>query len=46
MSTISRACSPAISSRTEAIGLERCFPRNHGMAQKPHLRSQPSATFT
>ena len=37
---------PSISSRIEASGLERCFPRNDGIAQNPQRRSQPSATFT
>jgi len=30
----------------EATDRDRCLPRNEGMAQKPQLRSQPSATFT
>ena len=34
------------SSRMDATDRDRCLPRKEGMAQKPQLRSQPSATFT
>ncbi len=48
-STIS-ATPPSTRSRTsvsiDSIVRDRCLPRNEGIAQKAHARSQPSATFT
>ena len=38
--------SVSTSARMLAIKRERCLPRKDGIAQNPHLRSQPSATFT
>ena len=32
--------------RIDAIDRLRCGPRNDGMAQNPHVRSQPSAILT
>ena len=34
------------SPRIDSCERDRCRPRNEGMAQNPHFRSQPSATFT
>ena len=31
---------------SSVAGRERCLPRKDGMAQKPQMRSQPSATLT
>ena len=46
MSTISCASSCSTSVRIEATSRLRCGPRNDGIAQNPHVRSQPSAIFT
>ena len=40
------APSASTSASTSSGERERCLPRNDGMAQKPQMRSQPSATFT
>ena len=40
------APSSSTSARIEAVERDRCLPRNEGMAQKPQLRSHPSATLT
>ena len=45
-STISRAPSSSTSRRIESTSRLRCGPRNDGIAQNPHERSQPSAIFT
>ena len=46
----SRRRPPSTSARTsvsiDSIVRDRCLPRNDGMAQNAHARSQPSATFT
>ena len=34
------------SASIDSIVRERCVPRNDGIAQNAHARSQPSATFT
>ena len=44
--TISWAPSWSTSARIESGVRLRCGPRNDGIAQNPHVRSQPSAIFT
>ena len=46
ISTISRASSDSTSARIDDTSRLRWGPRNEGIAQNPHDRSQPSAIFT
>ena len=41
-----RASSASTSARISSGDRDRCLPRKEGMAQKPQMRSHPSATFT
>ena len=41
-----RARTASTSARISSAERDRCLPRKEGMAQKPQMRSHPSATFT